>query len=264
MKKSKLIVYGIIFGFFLFFIIPLSVVQIDSGVVGVKLRNGKLVGTVGEGLKFKLPFLERVVKFEVRTQKEQVNADSASKDLQQIDATVALNYRIDREKVGEIYRELGTSYKDRIISPRLQEAVKSVTAKFTAEELITKRSEVKEQIFIELKKKLTPSYIIVEDVNIVNFGFSPEFNKAIEQKQLAEQNAKKAENDLKRIEIEGQQQITKAKAEAEAQRLQQLTLNELLLQKQFLEKWDGRMPLVVGSDANILDLQSLINKSQTK
>jgi regulator of protease activity HflC (stomatin/prohibitin superfamily) len=237
-----------------------SIVTIDAGTVGVKLRNGAIAGTVNEGLNFKIPFIESVVKFEARTQKKEVLADAATKDLQQIDATIALNYRIDATKADQIYKELGAKYEENIITPRLQESVKTVTARFTAEELITKRPEVRAQIQQEITDKLKSANVIVEDLSIVNLGFSVQFTQAIEDKQLAEQRAFKAQKDLERIKIEAEQQVTKAKADADSQRLQQLTLTDLLLQKQFIEKWDGKLPAVIGTTTGILDLKTYTQK----
>lgn len=237
-------------------VLPSMFVQIDAGTVGVKLRNGAVVDTLGEGLHVIIPVIETVVVFEARTQKQEVIADAASRDLQQIGTTVALNYRIDVAKVQKIYKELGTQYKDRVVIPRLQESIKTVTARFTAEELVTKRPEVREGILKEITAKLKDENVIVEDVSIVNFGFSPQFTQAIEDKQLAEQRALKAQKDLERVKIEAAQQIAKAQADAESQRLQQQTLNELLLQKQFIEKWDGRLPSVMGNTTGILDLKT--------
>lgn len=265
--KYKLNKTTIIVGLIILFIVlmlPLSVVTIDAGFAGVRLRNGSVVGRLGDGLHFKIPFFEEVVKFEIRTIKKEVTADAASKDLQQIDATIALNYKVDPQNVDEIYKQLGINYEDRIVTPRLQESVKTVTARFTAEELITKRPQIREEILKEITEKLKSENIIVEDVSIVNFGFSKEFTAAIEEKQLAAQRVLKAQNDLERIKIESEQKITQAKADAEAQKLQQQTLNELLLQKQFIEKWDGKLPIVMGNDQQILDINSLLYSSNNR
>lgn len=260
MKTSdRVIMSGVVLTLLLILILFGSLRQVDSGEVGVKLRNGAVVGTLGDGLKFKLPIIENIVKFEARTQKEQAYADAASKDLQQISVSVALNYRIDPAKADAIYRELGVQYRERVVSPRLQEAVKTATALYTAEELITKRPEVRTKMLEEIRTKLEADNILVEDISIVNLEFSREFTAAIEEKQLAEQRAKKATNDLERIKIEAEQQITKAQGDSEAQKLQQQTLNSLLLQKQFIEKWDGKLPLVMGNDGNIIDINSLLN-----
>lgn len=249
-KYTALIIFGLV-------LLALSLTTIDAGYRGVRLRNGAAVGQVGDGLNFKIPFIEKIVRFEVRTQKEQVVAKSASKDLQDITATVALNYSVKEDRVIDLYKQLGVNYKDRVIQPRINEAVKTVTARFTAEEIITKRQELKQQIVDELIGKVDEGFFNFEDAIIVNVEFSPEFTRAIEQKQLAQQQAFKAENDLKRIQVEAQQQIEKAKADAEAQRLQQQTLTKDLLQKMAIEKWDGKMPLVTDGGNTILDLNSL-------
>lgn len=259
--KSISITIASVIGFIIvLFIITGSVYQIDAGAVGVKLRNGAIVSVETEGLHFKIPFFESIVKFEARTLKNQVVADSASKDLQQITATVALNYRIDASKATEIYKDLGTQYEERVVTPRLQESVKTVTARFTAEELITKRPQVRTEIIQEITTKLQNENILVEDLSIVNLAFSPEFTQAIEQKQLAAQKTLTAQNDLERIKIEAEQKITQARGDAEAQRLQQSTLNELLLQKQFIEKWDGKLPVYFGAQNGILNLGTYTQK----
>jgi regulator of protease activity HflC (stomatin/prohibitin superfamily) len=159
--------------------------------------------------------------------------------------------------VNVIYQEIGLFFKERIIDPAVQEAVKAVTAQFTAEELITRRSEVKEQIRESLAKRLLVFNIIVDDFNIVDFSFSREFNAAIEAKQTAEQQALKAKRDLDRIKIEAEQKVTQARAEAEAQRLQRETITPTILQLRAIEKWDGKFPQVIGGAMPFIDLGSL-------
>lgn len=257
MIKTKYLPVLIILGIISFFSIILSVYTVDAGYSAVVLRNGAISTTNGEGLHFKVPFIDRVVYFETRTIKSEANADAASRDLQQLTLSIAINHRIEREKVGEVYKQFGVDYEQRIISPRLQESIKIVTARFSAEEIITKRSEVRQQISDEMRSKLENSNIILEDLSIVNLEYSPQFSQAIEEKQLAEQRALKAQNDLERVEIEAQQKIISAQATAEEQRLQQQTLNELLIQKQFIEKWNGELPQIYGLESGILDVGAL-------
>ncbi|HBB27234.1 TPA: HflC protein, partial [Candidatus Gracilibacteria bacterium] len=152
---------------------------IGAGQRGILLRFGAVTGTVyNEGLYFKIPFIEDVKKIDVKVQKEQTEATSASKDLQAVHAVVALNFHILPKEVGKIYQEIGIDYKDKLIDPAIQESVKASTAKFTAEELISKREIVR----AEMKKLLTEKLFIwginVDDVNIVNFNFSESFNTA--------------------------------------------------------------------------------------
>ena len=212
---------------------------------------------LGEGLHFKLPFVHSVIEMDVRINKSETPASAASKDLQVVDSVIALNYHVLPEEAPSIYQEVGTSYKERIIDPAVQEAVKAVTAQYTAEELITKRNVVSAAIQELLTGRLIERDIVVDEFNIVEFNFSAVFNEAIEAKQTAEQNALKARQDLERIKIEAEQIIATATAEAESQRLQRETLTEEILQFRAIEKWDGKLPIVTGGAVPLIDLNSL-------
>ena len=237
----------IFFGLVLFFFVITSFTVINPGERGLKIRLGTISSAVlQEGLHWKLPFIETIVKIDTRTQKTEYQSASASKDLQTVTTTAALNYRPEQAQVNTLYQNIGLDFEERIIQPAIQESVKSVTALFTAEELITKRAEVKNKLFALLVDRLKKSWIIVEDVNIVDFNFSAEFNKAIEEKQVAEQRTIKATNDLARVKIEAQQKIEQAKAEAESLRLQKQELTPELVQLRAIEKWNGVMPQVTG------------------
>ena len=219
---------------------------INAGERGVVLKVGKVDRIMPEGLNWKTPFIEKVQVMDVRTQKIQVNADAASKDLQIVSSTIALNYNLNPDRVGELWREVGKEYQLRIIDPAIQESVKSGTAKFTAEELITKRDEVKSAIREQLKERLATSHIVVTDFNIVNFNFSPQFNSAIEAKVTAEQEALAAKNQLERVKFEAEQRITQAKGEAEAIRIQAQAITQQggkdYVELKSVEKWDGVLP----------------------
>lgn len=237
----------IFFALVLFFFVITSFTVINPGERGLKIRLGTISSAVlQEGLHWKIPFIETIVKIDTRTQKTEYQSASASKDLQTVTTTAALNYRPEQAQVNTLYQNIGLDFEERIIQPAIQESVKSVTALFTAEELITKRAEVKNKLFALLVDRLKKSWIIVEDVNIVDFNFSAEFNKAIEEKQVAEQRTIKATNDLARVKIEAQQKIEQAKAEAESLRLQKQELTPELVQLRAIEKWNGVMPQVTG------------------
>jgi regulator of protease activity HflC (stomatin/prohibitin superfamily) len=231
-----------------------SVYTISAGYRGVLLTFGKPQEVaVVEGLHFKIPFAQSIQKLEVRTQKIQVTAESSSKDLQDVETIIALNFHLDPWQVSKLYQEIGKDYQTRIIEPSIQESVKSLSAKFTAEELITKRGEVRAGIQEELKVRLSKYFITVDDFNIVNFKFSEEFTKAIEQKVTAEQLKLKADNDLERIKVEAQQKITSAQAEATALSLQKaeitpdlIKLRQIEVQRLAIEKWNGILPQVTG------------------
>jgi regulator of protease activity HflC (stomatin/prohibitin superfamily) len=228
---------------------------VDAGERGVLVRLGEVQDVVfGEGLHFKTPLITRVEHMDVRIQKIETDADSASRDLQSVTTTIALNYHLDPEKVNKVYQEVAREYEIRIIHPAIQESVKSATAQFTAEELITKRPEVKNTIRTELANRLNPRSIVVDEFSIVNFSFSKEFDQAIEAKQTAEQRAQKAKRDLERIKLEAQQKIERAKAEAESLRLQREELSSQLLQLRWIEKWDGQTPKYWGQASPFIGL----------
>ncbi len=228
----------------------------EKGVVFSQFGGVKSI-TLEEGLHFQIPFIERITPVDVRVQKAQSEATAASRDLQTVQSVIAVNFHVDPSAVPKIYQQIGTAYKERVIDPAVQEAIKQATAQFTAEELITRRAEVKDLITQSLAERLLRFNIILDEFSIMDFQFSREFNTAIEAKQTAEQNALKAKRDLDRIKIEAEQKITQAKAEAESQRLQRATINPMLLQLRAIEKWDGHLPSVSGGAMPFIDVSSL-------
>ena len=207
-----------------------------------------------EGLQFKIPFVETIIPMDVRIQKSQTDATAASKDLQTVSSTIALNYHVRPDRVNRVFKEIGVNFKSKVIDPAVHESVKSATARFTAEELVTRREDVKEMIKKSLTERLEPFNIIIDEFNIVDFAFSRSFNDAIEAKQTAEQQALKAKRDLERIKIEAEQKLTRARAEAEAQRIQRETISPIILQLRAIEKWDGHFPQVVGGALPFIDI----------
>lgn len=238
----------------------MSIGTVNAGERGVLLTFGAVSGKVfNEGLYFKIPLVQRVVKLDIKVQKSEVGADAASKDLQIVNSRVALNYKIDADKAADLYQKVGLAYADRLIYPSLQESVKAATAKFTAEELITKRGEVREEIKLNLKEKLESHGIRIEDFNIIDFAFSTAFNRAIEDKVTAEQQALAARNKLEQVKFEAEQKVAEAKGRAEAIQVESeaLKTNDKILEMRFIEKWDGKLPIVTGGATNLLDLKSL-------
>ena len=223
---------------------------IGAGERGVLLQFGAVQDKVfGEGLYFKIPFIQHVVKMDVKIQKDEVAASAASKDLQIVTSKIALNFHLAPDAVNKVWQDMGKDYNIRVIAPAIQEAVKSTTAKFTAEELITKREEVKEEIKLNLSDRLLERSIVIDEFNIIDFDFSRSFNDAIEQKVTAEQLKLKAERDLERIKIEKEQQITQAEAKAQAILIeaQALRANAQVVELRWIEKWDGKTPQYWGS-----------------
>lgn len=259
-------------GFIVLIVIVLfftSVYTISAGQRGVLLTFGKpSMDAVGEGLHFKVPFAQTVKKMEVRTQKIEVSADAASKDLQDVQTIIALNFHLNAEQVPSLYQEVGRGYVDRIINPAIQESVKAVQAKFTAEELVSRRTEVRQGIQEVLTERLAKYYITVDDFNIVDFQFSEEFDRAIEEKVTAEQQMLKAGMDLERIKIEKEQAITQAQAEAESLRLQKqevtpdlIKLRQIEVQRLAIEKWNGILPEVTGGAMPFIDVDARLNQA---
>ncbi len=250
-KYVKWGIFGVIALFILIALLSfLPFTTVDSGERGVVTKFGKVEQTLEPGFHIINPFATNVIKMDVRTNKDEVTASAASKDLQTVSAVVALNYHLDPSQVARVFTEVNQDYSSRIIQPKLQEAVKAATANYTAEELITKRSIVKDEMRTAMSDKLNGTGIILDDFNIVNFDFSEQFNVAIEAKVTAEQKAKEAQNKLVQVQAEAQQQITLAQAQAENIRLQSaaadndkyLRLRELEVELEKAKRWDGRLP----------------------
>lgn len=222
---------------------------IGAGNVGVITRFGAVNRVANPGLILKIPLVEYVHMMETRTQKEVADASSASKDLQEVKATIALNYHLRGEKAVEVYQNIGTDYKTRVIDPAMQEAFKATTAKFTAEELIGKREAVKQEALTELKDRLSSYNVVVDNFNIINFDFSAEFNQAIEQKQVAQQNLEKAK-------LEAQTALTQAQGQANAQKALKDTgsLSAEYLEFLALQKWNGVLPTVTGNGVPFINI----------
>lgn len=263
-EEVKVPYVGIAIGLLIVIGLFMSVYIVPAGERGVLLTFGKADDVaMREGLHFKIPLAQRVVKMDVKTQKYEADASAASEDLQIVSTKIAVNYRLTPESTPKLFKTVGVAYQDRVIQPTVQEVVKASTARFTAEELITRRPEVKEMIKELLKERLQERGIVIEDISITNFEFSESFNTAIEAKVEAEQLKLKAERDLQRIEIEAQQKITQAEAEAEALRLQKqeitpdlIKLRQIEVQRTAIEKWNGILPTVTGGAIPFIDMRN--------
>jgi regulator of protease activity HflC (stomatin/prohibitin superfamily) len=223
---------------------------VNAGERAVLLTFGKPTMTaIDEGLHVKIPFVQSARIMDVKTQKYEAELSAASRDLQDVKTKIAINYHLIPESVPEIYQLIGISYAEKVIYPLEQETNKMATAQYTAEELITKRDEVREKMKTNLKDKLQPRGIVVEEISIINFDFSPSFTQAIEQKVTAEQNALTAKNKLAQVEYEAKQRVTQAEAEAEAIRIQAQAIQSQggkdYVQLQAITKWDGKLPTIV-------------------
>jgi len=251
--RNLIIVVGLLL--ILFLLKPWA--QVDAGQRGVVLNFGAVQDIVlDEGIHFRIPIMQEIKTVDVRIQKVVTDAASSSSDLQDVDMSVALNYNIIPDKANVVVQTINSDYKSTIIDPAIQEVMKAVSARYTAEELITKRPAVSSEMREALKLRLLESNITVTGFSIINFSFSQTFTDAIEAKQTAEQNALKAKRDLDRIKVEAEQTIAAATAEAEALRLQKMNISPDLIELRKIEaelkaidKWNGVLPGVTGSGA---------------
>lgn len=240
-KAGKILVTLVGLGL-LFFVFCFRIVGV--GQVGIVTRFGNISREAQSGIVFKLPYpIEHLTKMDVRTQKEQQDASAATHDLQNVTATVALNYNLTSKTAFDVYRQVGTEYKTVIIDPVLQNSIKSITSQYDAADLVSKRPEVAQKLTDLLTSKLLDRGITVTQVNITNFAFSSEFNAAIEQKQSAQQNAQKAQYDLQ-----------KAQLDAQANQVQDAALTPAILQQQAIKKWDGKLPNTLAGGGTVFNI----------
>jgi regulator of protease activity HflC (stomatin/prohibitin superfamily) len=286
------IIVGLFAALFILIAVLSSVIIINTGEVGVLLEFGKAKEVLQPGIHFVIPFINSVEYMSVQIEKYETLASAASKDLQIVHATVAVNYQLinSPENVLKTWQNFQGAYVERIIAPLLQEAVKANTAKYTADELITKRSEIKEKISVDVKKKLDSYGIQVYEVSITNFDFSPEFNAAIEQKVVAEQNKQRAQFELEQKQIDVQKSIAEAnaaatsqvikanadataqlinanatatatviRADADAKAIQTVNqaLTPLYIKYNYVNVWNGVLPKVMGSSNILVPLDDL-------
>lgn len=241
-------------------------VIISAGERGVLMRFGAVQATIlEEGIHPIVPILHTVEKLSVRLQSQEISAEASSKDLQDVYADVALNWHILPTEVNLIYQQIGNRQAviERIISPAVEEVLKAVMATYTAEEIITKRGAVKAEVDRALSDRLLPYHLAVDDISLVHVKFSERFRDAVEAKQVAEQEAKRAEFVALKAVKEAEAIANRAKGEAAAQQLLRDSLTPELLQKQAIERWNGNLPFIVGGEGiKLLDLKQLIETNQ--
>lgn len=241
-----------------FLLLALSVVEVDAGVMGVVKRFGNPVREAPPGLHFIVPFIEYVQTVATQTRIVHPNEDAASLDLQVVHTEVTLAYHVDPAYATFVLVNLNNEAEDRVIKPAILEAIKATTAKYNVQDLISQRPRVRDGIEDFVKSRVAPYHIIAENTSITDFSFSQQFENAIEAKVTAQQQAEKADNDLKRIKIEAEQKIAQAQGEAEALRSQKQEITPELLQLRTIEmmrdKWDGHFPQVISGTLPMLDV----------
>lgn len=218
---------------------------VGTGKIGVVTQYGKVTGReLGEGLSFIAPYgINTATVYDIKVLREDAVTAAATKDLQDVNAEVVLNYHLNRGEVSKIHQTVGEFYKDKLIVPALGETFKGASSKYNASELITERAALKKDVYEQLKTRLTRYGIIVDDVSITNFRFSTSFSKAIEDKQVAQQNAERAKFNL-----------DAAQTDAQAQAAQAQTLSDNYLRKLAIDKWDGKMPQTVAGENGVFSI----------
>jgi regulator of protease activity HflC (stomatin/prohibitin superfamily) len=233
-----------------------SVYTVQAGSIGIITQWGAVSRVVMPGIGLKMPIAESIQLMNVRTQKDQVDATAASKDLQRVTSTIAVNYHLDGDHAVDVFESVGMDYQDILVAPAIQNIFKATTAQYTAEELITKREEVRLRAEEALVAQLLVYHVIVENFNIVNFDFSPEFNAAIEAKQVAQQQVETAKQKLAQAEVEAETAKVLAQGQADAQAILQNSgaLSPEYLRFLAISKWDGQLPAVTGGACPFVDV----------
>ena len=242
-----LIIPAVVLAFECFTIVP-------AGHVGVQVTMGTVNPVALQaGVNFVNP-ISSVRDVEVRVKRADLKeAQAGTKDLQSVHTDIVIQYRMSPDKVPTIYKEFGLNVDDKILGPGVNEAFKAVTAHYNSEELITKRDQVSAEILNHVRAKVAPFDIEIQGISLVNFGFSAEYQKAIEQKVIATQQKQKAEQDLERIKVEAQQAIATAEGRAKAIQIETQAINSqggaAYVQLEAIKKWDGKLPQFNGSNA---------------
>ncbi len=264
-KLGKNVFLGVIIALALFILITSALFEVPAGNIGVVTRFGAVNRVAYSGINVKIPFVEKAVLLSTRTQKDEVQATAMSENLQVVTSLIAVNYHLDGSHAKEVYQNVGANYTEIVVAPAIQNTFKAVTAKFSAEELITKRDEVRLEAEEELTKQLEPYFVVVENFNIVNFDFSAEYQNAIETKQVTQQQVETSKQKLAQAEIDAQTVIAEAQGQADAQKALADTgaLTDEYLQYLFLTKWNGILPQVMTSGSNsMIDVSRFIDFPQ--
>lgn len=229
-----------------------SFVSVGPGDRGVLMTFGSVDQSVlMPGLHMKIPFAQTVKHMNVQIQKSQTKETAASRDLQNVSTEVAVNWAINPTDAAWVYQHLGgeSQLTEKVITPVVSNAVKAVAAHYDAEELVEKRDEVRDAVQKQIVAGLAQYKVQVQGVNITNFQFSPDYAKAIESKQVAQQRAQQATYDLARIKVQAQQEVAQAQGQSQAQKLLQSTLTPEIIRLRAVKKWNGVLPKVTGNGA---------------
>lgn len=262
-KKAIIITVSVIAALIILFN---SITIIDAGHTGVINTLGRVSENVlQEGIHMKIPFVQRIIKMDNRIVKLEVDTEAFSKDLQTVATTLAINYRVAKDKSYAIYKNVGSDYETILVTPAVNEVLKAITAQYTAEESVTNRSLISQGLIEQLNDKLNKNGIYVEDVNIINFDFSDAYVSAIEEKQVAEQRLLKAKTEkeeaIVKAEAEAETVRIQAEAQAKANQILNKSINANLIEYEKIQKWNGELPKVTDGSA-IINFSDLLTKDK--
>ncbi len=261
-KQAKLVIGWAIRVFFtiMFLVIIFgSFYVIGVGQVGVIFNQALgTTKTVQSGFKIKIPIVEQLSVFDIRTQRIDITEECASKDLQLVKMKTVINYHLDYTKVNEIFTKVGRDYTEKIIIPITNEIAKSLVSQYTVENIIVKRADLKDAIELALRTKLQEYFIVIETVNLVNVDFTPEFNRVVEAKQIEEQKIKTAEYKKMQAAQNKEAVILEAEGESRRQELIKSTVNTQIVSLEWIKKWDGRLPVTMLGDKTLM----MLNQNQ--
>lgn len=238
------IVLGVVIGIIGLITLFSATESVDIGERVVVVGYGEIKEVLTEGFHFVNPFYSTYA-FDIRNTKYETVANAASEDIQKVSISVVVNYNLNEPSVAEVYKTYGTNYIERIFAQNVQESIKSVSAKYPATELVTKRDEVKSEFKTRLQASM-PDVVTITDVAITNVDFSDSFDVSVESKVKAEQDALTAKNKLEQIKYEADQRVAQAEGEAKAIRAQAQAIQSQggaeYVQLKAIEKWNGVLP----------------------
>ena len=232
---------------------------IGVGQVGVIFNQATgRTKSVQSGFSLKIPIVEQLNVFDIRTQRIDIVEDCASKDLQIVKMKTVINYHLDYTKVNEIFTKVGRDYTEKVIIPITNEIAKSLVSQYTVENIIVKRAELKDAIETALREKLKEYFIVIESVNLVNVDFTTEFNRVVEAKQIEEQKIKTAEYKKMQAAQNKEAVILEAEGESRRQELIRATVNPQIVSLEWIKKWDGKLPVTMLGDKTVM----MVNKDE--
>ena len=235
------------------------IVVVGVGQRGVKVTLGKVSPeSLGEGMHFIMPYIQRIAKMDVKTQKYTTQTHVYTKDIQQAKISYVVNYNLVADSAYRMYQEVGMDYVSKVINPVLEGTIKDVIGKWNAQDLVANREEATNDILAKLKDQLTERYVNVTDFQIIDIGYSEVFERAIESKVTAEQDALKAKNKTVQIQEEAKQKVISAEAEAKSMsiRANALTQNKALVEYEAVQKWNGILPqYMMGNSIPFINLK---------